>query len=321
MLNQENQIFIGKLIHSINRFPAGQFKQQVMDHLMKLIPFDMALWAGGYTQELQLNNVFLYNLPNSLMDSWEQIKHQDKLLAGLIANPGKTLDVFDFYSRHERENLAIYQQHSKLFGIENAISTAIPNPKTGLLEIMSLYRQNPEQTFTDKEQLAKQFVFPLMINALHANQIQHMVNLAKVNSTSALVLCDNKAWIRFSEPECIQLLKQQWPQWSGPVLPKSVAAWLHTKASLPLKRRKLVFIRKQIDDMILLQVYPANDVTDLLSKREDQIARIFASGLTYKEIATDLELSPATVRRHIESVYKKLMVSNKIELHQALHSD
>jgi predicted ATPase/class 3 adenylate cyclase len=58
----------------------------------------------------------------------------------------------------------------------------------------------------------------------------------------------------------------------------------------------------------------AGEVGAELSIREDQIARLYVDGLSYKEIARDLEISPATVRTHLNTIYRKLEVSSRIEL-------
>ncbi len=50
-----------------------------------------------------------------------------------------------------------------------------------------------------------------------------------------------------------------------------------------------------------------------LSDRELQVLKQLTKGLNYKQIALNLIISPNTVRRHIENVYKKLDVSNKVE--------
>ncbi len=51
----------------------------------------------------------------------------------------------------------------------------------------------------------------------------------------------------------------------------------------------------------------------LLTKREQDILEQIAKGLNYHQIAVNLIISPATVRKHIENVYKKLQVHNKVE--------
>ncbi|MGK0386523.1 MAG: DNA-binding NarL/FixJ family response regulator [Patiriisocius sp.] len=50
-----------------------------------------------------------------------------------------------------------------------------------------------------------------------------------------------------------------------------------------------------------------------LSKRELEVLEQLSKGLSYKVIADNLFLSPSTVRKHIENIYKKLQVHSKIE--------
>ena len=50
-----------------------------------------------------------------------------------------------------------------------------------------------------------------------------------------------------------------------------------------------------------------------LSDREVDVLEQLSSGLSYTKIAANLFLSPSTVRKHIENIYKKLQVHSKIE--------
>ena len=51
-----------------------------------------------------------------------------------------------------------------------------------------------------------------------------------------------------------------------------------------------------------------------LSKRERDVASLFAEGLTYREIGERLFIAPATVRTHLAVVYRKLDVRSKVAL-------
>lgn len=51
----------------------------------------------------------------------------------------------------------------------------------------------------------------------------------------------------------------------------------------------------------------------LLSNREVEVLEQLSKGLSYTVIARHLFLSPSTVRKHIENIYKKLQVHSKIE--------
>ena len=50
-----------------------------------------------------------------------------------------------------------------------------------------------------------------------------------------------------------------------------------------------------------------------LTKREIEILEKISSGQNYQEIAEVLFISPKTVRKHIENIYAKLQVHNKVE--------
>ncbi|MDY0089666.1 MAG: response regulator transcription factor [Flavobacteriaceae bacterium] len=50
-----------------------------------------------------------------------------------------------------------------------------------------------------------------------------------------------------------------------------------------------------------------------LTSREIEVLEQLSKGLNYNQIADNLILSPSTVRKHIENIYTKLQVHNKLE--------
>ncbi len=50
-----------------------------------------------------------------------------------------------------------------------------------------------------------------------------------------------------------------------------------------------------------------------LTQRETEILQQLSRGLNYKMIAENLFISSGTVRKHLENIYKKLQVHNKVE--------
>jgi DNA-binding NarL/FixJ family response regulator len=58
----------------------------------------------------------------------------------------------------------------------------------------------------------------------------------------------------------------------------------------------------------------SNDSEEIkLSKRETEILIQLSKGLNYNIISENLIISPSTVRKHIENIYKKLQVHSKME--------
>jgi DNA-binding NarL/FixJ family response regulator len=56
-----------------------------------------------------------------------------------------------------------------------------------------------------------------------------------------------------------------------------------------------------------------NNVSELISKREQEVLELLSKGFLYKEIADKLNITLSTVKRHLNHIYQKLQVQNKTE--------
>jgi DNA-binding NarL/FixJ family response regulator len=63
-----------------------------------------------------------------------------------------------------------------------------------------------------------------------------------------------------------------------------------------------------------------DEVGGLLSAREQEVLRLLAEGMTDREIANGLAISPRTVESHVSSVLRKLGVRNRAEAAQRYRS-
>ncbi len=76
--------------------------------------------------------------------------------------------------------------------------------------------------------------------------------------------------------------------------------------SIAMKALKL--LRSPIDDTDVTQKEEIK-----LTPRETEVLEQLSKGLNYIQISNNLIISPSTVRKHIENIYLKLQVHNKIE--------
>jgi DNA-binding NarL/FixJ family response regulator len=58
---------------------------------------------------------------------------------------------------------------------------------------------------------------------------------------------------------------------------------------------------------------PAASRADDLTEREIALLKLFARGLSYKETARELDISPLTVGNYVKSIYRKLAVNSRGE--------
>jgi DNA-binding NarL/FixJ family response regulator len=50
-----------------------------------------------------------------------------------------------------------------------------------------------------------------------------------------------------------------------------------------------------------------------LTEREQEILKLLVQGLLYKEIGSELDISPNTAKKHVMNIYSKLHVNNKVQ--------
>jgi DNA-binding NarL/FixJ family response regulator len=107
-------------------------------------------------------------------------------------------------------------------------------------------------------------------------------------------------------------------------LSNHISTWLKDDTSINLKLHcfsepvEIIFEREQ-EELFLLRIIEnklaktAEDLKDKLpiTKRESEVLYWVSNGKTSWEIAQILEMSPRTVNKHLEQVYKKLGVDNR----------
>src|SRR5262249_53154885 len=108
-----------------------------------------------------------------------------------------------------------------------------------------------------------------------------------------------------------ELLRDEWPSWNGPSLPPTLKEKL--QPAREYRGRRIALRCFNACGLTLMEVR-RNSALDTLSPREKTIAAAFAEGRSYKQVAAQLGLSPATVRHHLRSIYTKTRVSNKSAL-------
>lgn len=102
------------------------------------------------------------------------------------------------------------------------------------------------------------------------------------------------------------LLKEVNPEALYKGIKETLSGGAAMNPSIALKTLKL--LRNPID------IENQKEKEDLsLTTREVEVLEQLSKGLSYTAIADNLYLSPSTVRKHIENIYKKLQVHSKLE--------
>lgn len=301
--------------------PSSLFKDAVFSSMRRYLDFDAAGWGtfAVTSQGAKVHSVHVYQLPMQMMVDYEAVKQYDTLSAKALAKPGVTINVSIDNTRWKLhpEILA----HVRKWGLDHSLGTIHWDPKLNLCHAISLYRGANSPPFTSKERILKQQLMIHMVEAWNMNAIRYVrqPDDAESQRDHALAVIDREGMIYNADAALHEILGKEFPDWIGPFLPSEMVQ--HVCAAEPLAFRGNCVtcnpIRQSVDGTILVSVRPVTDI-DQLTAREAVAAKLFATGKSHKEIALEMKILPPTVRNHLQSVYRKLGVSHKIDLARRL---
>lgn len=312
--NHLNDLILS-LYRGTRSIPPTRYKQWAFDKLREYIELDAGFWGAGYlTDQIIITSVSLFNLPPEIISSYEMVKDQDQMMGPLLCSPGITLDLYDVVTRDEFVDSEIYRRHSRRYGIEQVLATMYLDETTSLLNGISIYRSDPAARFSLEERHFVQQVIPHLIEAASLNYFQTLM-MENTGDRGAMMVCDSAGNLLEVESEAARLLRMEWPEWKGPLLPEPITTRLDGKGERRYTGRNTTAIVQPYAEhfrILLIEHGPL----DLLSVRERQVAKALAKGSSYKEVSRDMGISTSTVTNHVNRIYRKLGIRNKTELGQ-----
>jgi DNA-binding NarL/FixJ family response regulator len=84
----------------------------------------------------------------------------------------------------------------------------------------------------------------------------------------------------------------------------------------PRRRREIQSNKEALNsqgEFVARAIESQNSLTSKLTAGEKRVLTLLSFAKTNKEIACTLGISPATVKRHVENLFRKLELSNRVE--------
>ncbi len=301
------------------RDPAS-FCTWALRGLRQLVPFDSAMWGHGATAEsVELYDVHLLDQPEAMLANYARVRQHDFLARAVGERPGTTVELYSIIDRPSFTRTRMYRQHAKRFGMENLLCTCIPEMPSGLLNVISFWRSDPDRRFTEQERAAKEFLMPHLVETRRQNVFAALRLRADVDRARSAVaaVCDRRGLLHEAEDGFGPLMQRAWPRWQGPALPAPLARAVRRGGGNALSMAGLHFSWGAVERRVVLTAR-ADTPIDALTARERDVAVRLAQGSTVKEVARALALEPTTVRNHLSAVHRKLAVANRAQLVRAL---
>jgi DNA-binding CsgD family transcriptional regulator len=258
----------------------------------------------------------------------------------------------DFVSQKELHRCeGFYQQFLRLLDVEEQMTIFLQNISPGSWReltqtdatLMGFCLHRSQRSFTERDRLILNLLRPHLSQA-HSNAQQYQQlqqDLSQLHQTLnhlGLVVLNSEGQVQRVTPQAVTWLEAYFPKpTSSSQLPDHLWAWVKhqiscstlesnfSKAQLPLRieqaGRQLVIrlvVEQRSERYLLLleeQTLSLSNSLELLglSQRETEVLFWIMQGKDNKAIAAQLSVSQSTVRKHLESIYRKLGVQSRTE--------
>lgn len=277
----------------------ADFHRWALGEIRHYIDFDFAIWGGGNGQNRQLHMATVLDQVDTFFDTWEAVKHEDHYADLVIGNTGKTWSIEQVPAF--RHSLA-YNEHWGRYSARQLMSTMEVDIQTGLHIFVTLARENRRAAFNAAEARTKNIITQHLFLASRHNDMHY---LRSHQAPAAFI--DRRGLLHAVLPEFCALLINEWGRQARHRLPAAVneALWQTGR----YQSRHLSLHAEQFNNRLLVRAAVAPCVS--LSRREQEVAWMYASGRSNKEVALALGISPTTVRTHLARLYQKLGITDK----------
>ncbi|TGG95037.1 LuxR family transcriptional regulator [Natronospirillum operosum] len=291
---------------------------RAVSELKALVPFDSAWWGqveagqpGGSAKNVMHGSL---GLSPQFAEEWNTIARCDHFARASMEKLGQPV-IYNGSDDNLINEPAALVEFSQRHGLYHCLAITLKFPSSGLLFFVSIYRDKPQPKFKrmDADWLEAFSAHVLsgwersLRQANHGSLQGHWDSLALANSNGR-VLYIGKALSRVLD-ECFD-------NWRGTYLPDPLLPMLATRARLPHKGQGARLMVEPCGRWSSVKISSKEDLR--LSPREWSVAHLYAQGMSYKEVARCLGVTPATVRTYLRQVYGQLGVSNKVGLANAL---
>ncbi|BBN82027.1 hypothetical protein PA25_20120 [Pseudoalteromonas sp. A25] len=313
--NQE--ALISTLYREATRVPPDQYRVWALEQLSRVIEFDAAFWGSGNSADIHFHYVCHIGLDDNYAHHLQKTLPLNPIKDMVISNLGRPVNMQDAFADDDFYQSQLYHQLFKPYGIERILAAGHFDNDNGLYSLISLYRFDREHVFTrEEQQIQERMVFHLVSALSHAFFLHLRVGTAleQTKDHASSAICDLNGCFHEVQPRFVTLLNQHFPNRSDVTLPFPIG-----KDQTMVEINNLSITFKSLGKLVLVTLRLPGPL-DVLSQREKQIVTWICKGLSFKEVAKQLEVAPSTVSNHLYRIYEKVGINSRSELAQLVDS-
>ncbi|HEX8885725.1 MAG TPA: helix-turn-helix transcriptional regulator [Noviherbaspirillum sp.] len=304
------------------------FNQYALNKFKNVLQFDSAVivdFSAVQQQKFIIQSIHLHDAPV------EKMLDRPKAIGTESLNRNGALSSRDFVLKKalaERGNSVIANltegvsdpdvlDYCRKYETAHSLTFVSSQPTIRTVPTIALWRAVRTNAYSEKDAHAANMLLPHIFQAKRINGRLNLFSSPEADGSST-ALATHDGCLHFVDPEVIRLIQLEWKEWTPPLLPRLLIDSLRQNNEMMFVGTAIQVKASVQGNVICMTITEKHSQPMPLSMAEYRAARLAAEGLTYKEIARQLAISPATIRNQLHSAYRKLGVPNKTALRNAL---
>lgn len=302
-----------------NQTGIGEFENGFFRLLSSLLVFD-AGWTGVTTHTATgpvMHNSFTWGLPDTFFGDWIKVRDCDPLVTATRGAYGRATAI----SIVDPGVAPRFVNWSVKYGLAQLMVVTALDHRFGLTTFLSVYRRALDKPFTSDDARTVEDVIAHLAAALTINRSFQLTREpgATPSASPARAICDSFGAVHQADKAFETILRLDWPLHANQTLPRPLIDWLHGDATRPFTGEHVTVHCVPTAGLYQLEARARSEL-DRLSPRELVAIRHYGEGLSHKEVAQRMGISPTTVRHYLRCAYRKLGMHDKTEIPRLLAS-
>ena len=289
-----------------------------VERLSEILRFDCAWYGWGKIDHdgPVIHASSTLNLPDGYYQNWTEIADQDVLVSQFQVNPYRVAT----YDRDGTPQTDGMQSLSDAYGITRMATAMRIREGRSTSLYLSVYRSGASANAWSREECSFLQCAVDNISAAATMSAKQETSASDKQTASVYLTDDGVSLVGF------EMMKERfghiWSKGDGDRLPRFLTDYISQPGEHLLIDHRLVAKCEPVRnaDGLTLQKLTLRPMEkyDLLTSREQDVARMLASGKSHKEAARIFGVAPSTIRNQTQSIYDKLGVDNRAALATAI---